>query len=182
MKKGIMAAIMALVFAGGFYGVNASFAAEEGTNLSTAIEEVAVLLDGTEKVNNRLDFMEEFQGELHSRNDLKIERLKLHQQIVEKNDQLIDLTLKARKKGDNKEKISDLKEVKKQIQVVNNDLNDLHKLIKVEIAEFRKLVKNKKLDLAHRQAKQLLSLGEKVNKKLQNKVDLLDEMIVILSE
>ena len=132
-------------------------------------------------MKNRLGFMEEFQEELHKRNDAKIERLELQQQIVEKKDQLLDLTLAA-SKGDNIEKLSELKEVKEQIQAVNNDIKDLHKLIKVEKTEFKKLVKNKKIDLAHNQANQLLSLGEKVNEKLQDKVELLDEMIAILSE
>lgn len=180
MKKGFMAAIAVVIVSGGIYGVNGTYAAQESTDVSTVIDEITIS-EGREKVKNRLGFMEEFQEELHSRNEAKIERLELHQQIIEKKDQLLDLTLAA-SKSDNKEMVSELKEVKKQIQAVNNDLKDLHKLIKVEKNEFNKLVKHEEIDLAHKQANQMLSLGEKVNEKLRDKVELLDELIAILNK
>lgn len=128
----------------------------------------------------KLEQMKEFRDEKHKMNELKIERLKLETQEVEKHDILLDLYLEARENGKS-EALKEAKEVKRQIMEINKEIKDLHVQLRKEEKEFRKDLKKGDLDSAKEHLNKIIEIKASINEKVSERIVVLDEIIDILS-
>lgn len=128
----------------------------------------------------KLEQMKEFKDEMHKMNELKIERLKLETQEVEKHDILLDLYLEARENG-KFEALKEAKEVRKQIKEINKGIKDLHDQLRKEEKEFRKDLKKGDLDSAKEHLNKIIEIKASINGKVSKRIVVLDKIIDILS-
>lgn len=128
----------------------------------------------------KLEQMKEFKDEMHKMNELKIERLKLETQEVEKHDILLDLYLEARENG-KFEALKEAKEVRKQIKEINKGIKDLHDQLRKEEKEFRKDLKKGDLDSAKEHLNKIIEIKASINGKVSERIVVLDKIIDILS-
>ncbi|ANX14267.1 hypothetical protein ABE41_019815 [Fictibacillus arsenicus] len=129
-----------------------------------------------EKREHHFRHMKNFEAEVHKANELKIERLEIKKEIVEKKDKLFSLHVKAAE-GGNKEKRSgneaiwqDMKQIHKDLKALNQEAHNTKKSMHEAMrADDEKLAKEKMT--------QWLSINEKINNKLSEKSQKLDEII-----
>ncbi|QYR22988.1 hypothetical protein KZ483_08700 [Paenibacillus sp. sptzw28] len=132
------------------------------------------------KHENKLEAMKEFQTQLHQIDNLKVDQLGLKSQIVNKQDNLIDLTIAAKENG-NKDAIKQAAGLRKQIKPINAEIKSLHKSIKNQLKSFRKAEKKGKFEQAKSHINSAIEKYGQLNAKLGQKNELLGQMITALS-
>lgn len=175
MRKKFAALMISLMM---FAGVGSAYASE----VPSAPPVNESMMDGEETAfhTQKLDVLKEFQDELHKINALRVERLGLKTQIVQKQDQILDLIIKARENGD-KEALKQAAEVRKQLQKVNAELKGLWKKLAVEKKAFKQAVKDGSNGQAQTHIDRAIAIFGEINGKLGQKAGLLDQMIAGLS-
>jgi hypothetical protein len=141
------------------------------------------LLVNSEKPNGgrRFQLLKEFQDEIHQINALRIEILHLRSQVVEKHDAILDLYIEARENGDI-EAIKATREVKQKINGINGEIKVIVEQIAAEKKAFREEVKNRNIEAAREHVNNIISLKTTAITKMEDKIELLDKIIDILSE
>ncbi|CAM2861416.1 hypothetical protein PASE110613_04860 [Paenibacillus sediminis] len=169
MKKKVVFLLMCLML----LGAGSAFAAASPTDNSdpAASQMVASV--------KKFELLKEFQDELHQINSLRITRLETKTQIVQKQDQIIDLTLAAKENG-NKEALKEAAAVRKQIHTVNADLDNLWSNMKDEMKAFKQAVKDRDSGQAQARINNVISIFGEINGKLTDKAGLYDQIIDIL--
>ncbi|KUO75266.1 MAG: hypothetical protein APF77_22380 [Clostridia bacterium BRH_c25] len=124
--------------------------------------------------------LKEFTEEIHQINTLRIERNQLRAQVIEKQDQLIDLYINARGTG-NKEALEAAKEERQQIKVINDEMKVLYEQAAVTRKAFREAVKSNDMEKANTEIEKLIGIHSHINGKKEEKIELLDNIIDILS-
>lgn len=175
MKKKFAALMVCLMM---FAGVGSAYANE--VSPAPSVNESLMESDETAFHVTKLELLKEFRDELHSINDLRIERLGLKTQIVQKQDQIIDLTLMARENGD-KEALKQAAEVRKQIKKVNAELDALWKKMGIEKKAFKQAIKDGSIEKAQPHIDSTITIFGEINGKLRQKAGLFDQIIAILS-
>lgn len=165
----VLVGLMILTFAGSV------FAAGLGEDLS-----VMSMEQTTENKGIRFNALKEFKDEIHQINSLRIEKLDLRTQVIEKQDQLLDLYIEARENAD-REALKEARDIKQQIKAVNEEMKSLYQQVKEERTAFKEDVKNGDLDAAEEHIDSVISLLELVNGKIQEKIELLDDIMDVLS-
>jgi hypothetical protein len=172
MKK-----IAALTLAGmiGFGGVTAASHVFASGNNDSSSPKIAIQ-DGK---MDRLGFLSKYKDLLHQANDLKLERLKLRESLVSKRDELIDLLVSAKENGDT-ESLKEAKAIRQKLKAERSELRSLQ----LDIREQRKAVKESAKNRDEEQTKEniskLLELQTSMNKELEDRSTMLDEMIAAL--
>ncbi|NPV44741.1 MAG: hypothetical protein HPY70_12335 [Firmicutes bacterium] len=141
------------------------------------------LLVNSEKPNGgrRFQLLKEFQDEIHQINALRIEILHLRSQVVEKHDTILDLYIEAWEKRD-VEALKAAREVKQKINGINGEIKIIVEQIAAEKKAFREEVKNRNIEVAREHVNNIISLKTTAITKMEEKIELLDEIIDILSE
>lgn len=141
------------------------------------------LLVNSEEANNgkRFQLLKEFRDEIHQINALRIEILHLRSQVVEKHDAILDLYIEARENGDI-EAIKATREVKQKINGINGEIKVIVEQIAAEKEAFREEVKNRNIEAAREHVNNIISLKTTAITKMEDKIELLDKIIDILSE
>ena len=131
---------------------------------------------------NRLGMfgLKEFTEEIHQINALRIEKNQLQIQVIEKQDQLIDLYIKAREIG-NREVLEAAKEERKQIKEIHGEIKALHEQAAAARKAFREAVKNNDMETANAEIEKFMDIHSSINDKIEEKVEVLDAIIEILS-
>src|SRR2546428_6519852 len=98
MKKKIMVLVAGLLV---FAGVGSAFAAAPSSSESqAATKSITSDVDKAAKQLEKLNAIKQFQDELHKLNALRTTRLSEKTQIIQKQDQILDLTIAARERKD----------------------------------------------------------------------------------
>lgn len=118
--------------------------------------------------------MKEHKDELQARKEMKSERLEIRKQIGEKKDQLLDLALEASLSEDS-EKATEVNELRQQMKAVQDEITAIHE-------EMKEKKPTSKEDRSEEKFEELRLLGEQVNEKLQDELEILDQLIALLSE
>jgi hypothetical protein len=130
----------------------------------------------TEKREHHFRHMRNFEEQVHKANALKIERLEIRKEIVQKKDKLFDLHVKAAEDS-KKDKRSGKKAIWKDMKKIHQDL----KVLKREAHETKKsmheAMRADDEKLAKERMTEWLSINEKINNKLSEKSQKLDEII-----
>lgn len=160
MKKGIMAAMGAVVLMGGLYGVNPAFAAENQP--TTAPAQV-----------KKADLKSQFKDEINQLDQLHQERLAIRSQILAKKSNVLALVAAA-KNSKSKDKVKAAKTVKAQIESINKELKPL-----LEERKYDRSVLRAEIQKANGKAAfdKLISVNQKINEKLHAKNTQLDQLI-----
>ena len=160
MKKGIMAAMGAVVLMGGLYGVNPAFAAENQ-------------LTATHAQVKKADVKSQFQDEINQLYQLHQERLGIRSQILTKRSTVLGLVAAA-KNSKSKDKVKAAKAVKAQIESINKELKPL-----LEERKYDRSVLKAEIQKANGKAAfgKLIAVNQKINDKLQAKNAQLDNLI-----
>ena len=128
----------------------------------------------------KYEALKEFQDEFHQLNQLHIEHLQLKEEIVAKHDSIIDLYIEARENGD-KEALNATREVRKELNAVNQEIRGLADQLKAESQSFREDAKNEDFEAAEEHMMNRISIAESIIDLQQEKIDLLESIIEILS-
>ncbi|KPU27152.1 hypothetical protein TR13x_06205 [Caloranaerobacter sp. TR13] len=174
----LLVGVMLLTIAGGAFAEGPNNFARDFSEKPFKLSEKPFEIRARE--NLRFEAMKEFKDELHKINQLRIERLSLRMQIIEKHDTLLDLYIEARENG-NVEALKEAREVRKQVREINREIKDLFKQIRSERKAFREDVKNNDFDSAREHINKVIELKTLINEKISEKIVLLDEVIDILS-
>ncbi len=175
MKKKIAVVLACMMM---FAGAGSVFA-QEAAPAPSANESLAVEIDETAAHVKKVEVIKEFRDELHTINALRIERLGLKSQIVQKQDQILDLTIAARENGD-KEALKEAAEVRKQIHVVSKELDVLWEKFGGQMKAFKEAVKSGSKVQAQIHIDGAIAILGTINGNLGQKVGLLDKIIAIL--
>lgn len=128
----------------------------------------------------KLQMLKEFQDELHTLNGLRETRLETKDEIVHKQDQLVDLTLAAKENKD-KEALKQAAEVRKQVKATHQEINGLYDSLRTELKAFRQAVKVRDQAQAQTHIDSAITIMGQVNAKLASEASLYDQIIAILS-
>ncbi|WP_026678418.1 hypothetical protein [Fictibacillus gelatini] len=134
-----------------------------------------------EKALQKATFSESLKKEFHEASELKYKQLGLKQEIVKLTDKLRDLHVDAVKNG-NKTALKEARKVKVKIKDINKEIKQLNKTIHEERKALKEAVKAKNKETARTHLQKLNTLKTSVNKKLEQKVSFLNEMIDILQK
>ncbi|MFD1359425.1 hypothetical protein ACFQ4X_15990 [Fictibacillus halophilus] len=129
-----------------------------------------------EKREHHFRHMKNFEAEVHKANDLKIERLEIKKEIVQKKDKLFSLHVKAAE-GGNKEKRSGNKAIWQDMKKIHEDLKALKQEAHNTKKSMHEAMRADDEKLAKEKMIQWLSINEKINNKLSEKSQKLDEII-----
>jgi hypothetical protein len=129
-----------------------------------------------EKREHHFRHMKNFEAEVHKANELKIERLEIKKEIVQKKDKLFSLHVKAAE-GDNKEKRSGNKAIWQEMKQIHKDLKALNQEAHNTKKSMHEAMRADDEKLAKEKMTQWLSINEKINNKLSEKSQKLDEII-----
>lgn len=120
--------------------------------------------------------MKKFEEQVHKANALKIERLEIQKEILQKKDKLFTQHIKAEEKGTqekrtgNKANWQDMKKIHQELRALQREAHEtkkaMHEAMKAD---------NEKLALE--KMNQWLSINEKINSKLGEKSAKLDETL-----
>ncbi|MEA4847775.1 MAG: hypothetical protein VB106_11140 [Clostridiaceae bacterium] len=146
--------------------------------LSSSI--VAFAEEPNDNLGENLLEAKEFTGEIHQINALRIEGTQLRIQMIEKNDQLIDLFIQTREAGE-KEALKAAKEERMKIKEINNEIKSLHEQAAAARKAFREAVRNDDNETAGTEIERLINIHSSVNEKKEAKIEVLDNIIDILS-
>jgi hypothetical protein len=170
MKKIITMLLVGLMVLSSFSFV---FAEEANTSVvENSLEEAQIL--------KKLNLMKEFTEEIHQINALRVEKNQLQIQVVEKKDKLVDLRMTAMEIGD-KEALTEVKEKRKEVQVINDEIRALHQQVTTTKTTFKEAVKNDDIETATLEMGKLINIHTSINAKIKEKTLLLDMIIDILS-
>ena len=173
MKKLLTVLLVGLML---FGGAGAAFAQDLENGLGDQILDEENNLPGF-----RFDALKEFQDEIHKINELRIERLQLRIEVIEKHDTILDLYIEAREAGD-VEALEAAKEVKQEIGVINEEIKNLYSEVSAEKQAFHAELKNKNIEAAKEHLDNITDLFDTINDLTDSKIDLLEQIIEILSE
>lgn len=134
----------------------------------------------SDKGSKRFEILKEFKDEIHEINALRIQRHSLQIKVIERRDKILDLYIEARENG-NKGALKEAGEVRKEIKVLNEEIRGLIEQIAEERKAFKEDAKEGSYDAARGHAESVISLLEQVNGKIEEKIELLDQIIDILS-
>lgn len=123
--------------------------------------------------------LKEFIQERHIINDLRVERLKLKIEVIEKNDKIADLVLEAIEEK-NIEALKEAKAVREEVKVINEELKSLNNNLQSQKSLFKEAMSNKDLETAKAHLDNIIEMLKEVNQKIENKIELLDVIIKIL--
>jgi len=133
-----------------------------------------------EQMTEKLNLKKEFTEEIHQVNNLRIEKSQLQIQIIEKRNQLVDLYIEAREIG-NREALKAAKEERNQIKGIRDEIKALHEQATAAREAFREAVKNNDMETANAEIEKLIDIHSSINDKMEEKVEVLDTIIDILS-
>jgi len=133
-----------------------------------------------EQMAERLNLKKEFTEEIHQINTLRIEKNQLQIQIIEKRDQLVDLYIEAKELG-NSEALKAAKEERTQIKGIRDEIKALQEQAAAAREAFREAVKNNDMETANAEIEKLIDIHSSINDKMEEKVEVLDAIIDILS-
>ena len=167
MKKVITMLLVGLMLLGGTVAIYA----EEPTDLS---EEVLL------EKGAGASILKEFTEEIHRLNDLRIERKQLEIQMIGKRDQLIELRLEA-KEAENKEALEAVRKEREQLKTINDEIKAFHEQASEARVAFREAVKSKDQETAGAELDKLINAVSSINEKLEDKIEVLNTVIDILS-
>jgi hypothetical protein len=167
MKKAMIMLLVGLML---FGGTIAAYA-EEPADLSGE----ALLENGS-----GTGILKEFTEEIHRLNDLRIERKQLEIQLIGKRDQLIELRLEAKEAG-NKEVLEAARKEREQLKTANDEIRALHEQAAEAREAFREAIKGKDTERAGAELDKLTNAVSSINEKLENKIEVLNTIIDILS-
>lgn len=162
MKKIILAALALALVSGG----SVTVFAQKADNVQVV----------EEKKEHHFRHMKNFEAEVHKANELKIERLEIKKEIVQKKDKLFGLHVKAAEDR-NKEKRSGKKAIWQDMKQIHQDLRALKQEAHQTKKSMHEAMQADDEKLAKEKMKQWLSINEKINNKLTEKSQKLDEMI-----
>ncbi|MFZ5946296.1 MAG: hypothetical protein ACOYVD_19575 [Bacillota bacterium] len=174
MKKVITILLMGLFLACSVGSVSA----EE--KLPFGEEREAWKRERMEQRQAKFEMHQEFVDELHSINSLRMERNNLQNQVIQKQDALIDLYIAATEAND-EESLQEAGEVRSQIKDVNDELREIHKQTREERKAFREQLREGNLEAAQTHIDQVIALSTQANEKVNVKINLLQQIIDILS-
>lgn len=129
-----------------------------------------------EKREHHFRHMKNFEAEVHKANELKIERLEIKKEIVQKKDKLFSLHVKAAE-GGNEEKRSGKKAIWQDMRQIHKELKALKQEAHKTKESMHEAMQADDEKLAKEKMTQWLSINEKINKKLSEKSQKLDEVI-----
>lgn len=132
------------------------------------------------QTTTKLELLKAFNAEIHQINAVRTERNLLQNQVIEKQDKLADLIVAA-KENKNKEALTAVKEQKKQLKAINDEIKALHEQAAAAHKAFREALKNKDEAAARQQITSCISLNASINAKIQQKAQILDTIINLLS-
>lgn len=162
MKKLIPAALAFTLISSGVVTVSA----QKADNVQAA----------TEKREHHFRQMKNFEDEVHKANALKMERLEIQKEIVQQKDKLFDLHVKAAESG-SKEERSGKKAIRKDMKKIHQDLKALRKEAHETKKSMHEAMRADDEKLAKEKMTRWLSINEKINSKLLEKSQKLDEII-----
>lgn len=126
----------------------------------------------------KIEVLKEFAEELHKVNELKVDILGLRQEVVQKNDTIIELIIQAHDEDDN-EALDEVKEIKKEIRKINQEINDTYKTIKEERRAFKAKAKEGDFEAAKGHIEKVIEHKETVKDKFGEKIELQNKIIDI---
>jgi len=129
----------------------------------------------------RFEAMKEFKDEIHRINELRMERNTLRNQVIGKQDTILDLYIVAREAGNNEEALQAVKGVRHQIKDINREIGNIAKTIRDERKAFREEVKNGNTEAAREHVNNVITYQTMINEKIKAKIDLLSNIVDILS-
>ncbi len=151
----------------------AVFAEEpSGTSDGSALEE--------QQMSERFNLKKEFTEEIHQINALRIERNQLQIRVIEKQDQLVDLYIAVRENGD-KEALEAAKAERSQLKGIHEEIKSLHEQAAATRQAFKEAVKNDDRETANAEMEKLMEIHSSINSKIEEKVEVLNAVIDILS-
>lgn len=146
---------------------------------TTSTDPSAPAATATVQTITRAHLLESFGPQLHQLNALREERLNVKEQIVKKEDQIMDL-LAAAKKAKNKEALKQAKELQAQVHTLRQDINTEAKTVESDMKDFRQAIKDRNADAATTAITGALTAFQDVNNKLTQEASLLDQIITVL--
>ncbi|MCM3720085.1 hypothetical protein [Fictibacillus phosphorivorans] len=129
-----------------------------------------------EKRQHHFRHMKNFEAEVHKANELKIKRLEIKKEIVQKKDQLFSLHIKAAESGTEKTR-SEKKVIWQNMKQIHKDLRTLRKEAHQTKRAMHEAMRADDERLAKEKMSQWININEKINQKLSEKSQKLDEMI-----
>ena len=126
----------------------------------------------------KIEVLKEFTEEFHKINELRVDILALRQEVVQKNDTIIELIIQAHDEGDN-EALDEAKEIKKEIRKINQEINDTYKTIKEERRAFKAKAKEGDFEAAKGHIEKVIEHKETVKDKFGEKIELQNKIVDI---
>lgn len=143
---------------------------------TVSAEKIDNIQAAEEHKGNHFRHMKNFEEQVHKANALKIERLEIKKEIVQKKDKLFDLHVKAAENGTKENRSGkkaiwqDMKKIHQDLRALKNEEHDTKKSMHEAMrAEDEKTAKEKMT--------QWLAINEKINSKLAEKSAKLDEIL-----
>ncbi len=133
-----------------------------------------------EQKTERFNLIKEFAEKIHQINALRIERNQLQIQVIEKQDLLVDLYIKARESGDN-ETLKAAMEERQKIKEIRDQIKTFHEQAAEARKAFREAIKNNDKETANEEIDNLIDNHIMINDKIEEKVEILENIIKILS-
>ncbi|MFZ7104834.1 MAG: hypothetical protein ACOWWO_19530 [Peptococcaceae bacterium] len=158
-------------------GVGSAVAEESAPNSGTWEKQKAELLG---KGQVKLEVRKEFVDEMHTINNLRMERNALQNQVIENQDMIMDLYVAARESG-NKEALQQAQEIRGQIKDVNSEIREIRQQINEAWKTFREEVKEGNSEAAQTAIDKIISLGTLANEKVKEKITFLTAIVEELS-
>lgn len=189
MKKvmaGILTGLLILTLAGNVYAVDQNLnQAQIKENRMLMQEEKRLareqrLQEREEARLAKLNMLKEFSDELDQLSLLQRENLTLRIEISSSHQQIRNLLLAAIENGD-EEALTAAREVRQELQVINEEMKALHTQLSDERQGFREAMKNKNMPEAQNHIDNMLRLKASINEQNKIKIDLLQRIITILS-
>lgn len=174
MKKFMIMLLVGLMLVG---GAIATYAEEPQDTLMENLLGEGQDIRGTRLGEPKL---KEFIEEIHSINDLRIERNQLRAQVIEKHDQLIDLLIAAKEEGD-KEELKSVKTEREKLKAINAEIKTLHEQAEAARKAFKEALKGGDSETAGAELEKLINAHSAINDKTESKIQILDNIINILS-
>jgi len=174
MKRFITMLLVGLMLVGGTVAV---YAEEPGDTLAESLFEEG---QGIKAARLGAPKLKEFIEEIHSINDLRIERNQLRAQVIEKNDQLIDLLIAAKEEG-NKEELKAVKAEREKLKAINAEIKTLHQQASAAKKAFKEALKGGDSETAGTELEKLINAHGSINDRTESKIPILDNIINILS-
>jgi hypothetical protein len=142
----------------------------------TSAEKAADPMVKNMKMENHYRHLKNFQENIHKANNLKIKRLEIKKEIVQKKDKLFELHMLTAESGD-KSKRTEVHKSRRDLKQINSDLRKLCVEARDMKTSMHEAMRGKNEKLAKEKMTHWLSLQEKINSKLSEKSAQLDKVI-----